>query len=39
MRNVGSSNPIFVRGQALARRESAALLHRDHVRMAVTCSK
>ena len=33
IRNVGSSNPIVVRGQALARGESALLVHRDQVRI------
>ena len=33
IRNVGSSNPIIVRGQALARGESALLVHRDQVRI------
>jgi FHA domain-containing protein len=33
IRNVGSSNPIIVRGQALARGESALLAHRDQVRI------
>jgi FHA domain-containing protein len=33
IRNVGSSNPIIVRGQALARGESAPLAHRDQVRI------
>ena len=33
IRNVGSSNPIIVRGQALARGESALLMHRDQVRI------
>ena len=33
IRNVGSSNPIIVRGQALARGESAPLVHRDQVRI------
>ena len=33
IRNVGSSNPIMVRGQALARGESAARVHRDQVRI------
>ena len=33
IRNVGSSNPIIVHGQALARGESALLAHRDQVRI------
>ena len=33
IKNVGSSNPIVVRGQALARGESAPLAHRDQVRI------
>ena len=33
IRNVGSSNPIILRGQALARGESALLMHRDQVRI------
>jgi FHA domain-containing protein len=33
IRNVGSSNPIMVRNQALARGESAPLAHNDQVRI------
>jgi FHA domain-containing protein len=33
IRNVGSANPIIVRGQALARGESAPLAHQDQVRI------
>lgn len=33
IKNVGSANPIIVCGQALARGESAPLLHRDQVRI------
>ena len=33
IKNVGSANPILVRGQALARGESAPLMHRDQVRI------
>lgn len=33
IRNVGSSNPIFVRGKSLARGESALLIHNDQVRL------
>ncbi len=33
IKNVGSANPIIVRGQALARGESAPLVHRDQVRI------
>jgi FHA domain-containing protein len=33
IKNVGSANPILVRGQALGQGESAALTHRDSVRI------
>lgn len=33
IRNVGSANPIVIRGQPLGRGESAALAHRDQVRI------
>ena len=33
IKNVGSANPIIVRGQPLARGESAPLAHRDQVRI------
>ena len=33
IKNVGSANPIIVRGQPLARGESAALAHHDQVRI------
>ena len=33
IRNVGSANPIVIRGQPLARGESTALAHRDQVRI------